>query len=311
MKKTIEELNLLDDFLFQEVLSDEEHGEFAAKLLLSAIMGYQIREITVHTQKVISSGDTVGHGIRLDVYMEEKPEGRNEKTVIYDMEVQKENTYDLPGRSRYYQAIMDSKMLKTDEPYKKLRKIWIIIIMPKDIFKQNRMCYTFEYRCVEDHRLALGDGARRLFLYCGGKDSNRKELGEILRYMEDSRAENTVNEKIRELHKVVDKIKHKHEVGVRYMKAIEYEYMIREEGREEGRKEVREEAQKEVREKVQKEVLEVREEAQKEVREKGIRTIIRMSQRLQATYEQTLESLKEESDLTDKEAKEYMEKYWS
>jgi len=33
--------------------------------------------------------------------MEEKPEGRNEKTVIYDMEVQKENTYDLPGRSRY------------------------------------------------------------------------------------------------------------------------------------------------------------------------------------------------------------------
>ena len=197
---------------------------------------------------------------------------------------------------------MDSKMLKTDEPYKKLRKIWIIIIMPKDIFKQNRMCYTFEYRCVEDHRLALGDGARRLFLYCGGKDSNRKELGEILRYMEDSRAENTVNEKIRELHKVVDKIKHKQEVRVRYMKAIEYEYMMR----EEGRKEVREEAQKEVRE--------VREEAQKELRkarEEGIRTVIRMSQRLKATYEQTLESLKEESDLTDKEVKEYMEKYWS
>ena len=301
MKKTIEELNLLDDFLFQEVLSDEEHGEFAAKLLLSAIMGYQIREVTVHTQKVISSGDTAGHGIRLAVYMEDKPEGGNEKAVIYDMEVQK-NTYDLPGRSRYYQALMDFKMLKTNEPYKKLKNLWIIIIMPQDIFKQDCMYYMFENRCLEDNGLALGDGARRLFLYCGGKDSNRKELGEILRYMEDSRAENTVNEKIRELHKVVDKIKHKQEVRVRYMKAIEYEYMMR----EEGRKEVREEAQKEVRE--------VREEAQKELRkarEEGIRTVIRMSQRLKATYEQTLESLKEESDLTDKEVKEYMEKYWS
>ena len=37
-KRTIKELNLMEDFLFQEVLSDEEHGKLAAKMILSVIM---------------------------------------------------------------------------------------------------------------------------------------------------------------------------------------------------------------------------------------------------------------------------------
>ena len=43
--------------------------------------------------------------IRLDVY------AVDEDDVIYEVEAKKENTYNLPKRSRLYQGIIDSKLL--------------------------------------------------------------------------------------------------------------------------------------------------------------------------------------------------------
>ena len=43
--------------------------------------------------------------IRLDVY------AMDEDDVIYEVEAQKENTHNLPKRSRLYQGIIDSKLL--------------------------------------------------------------------------------------------------------------------------------------------------------------------------------------------------------
>ena len=43
--------------------------------------------------------------IRLDVY------AIDEDDVIYEVETQKENTHNLPKRSRLYQGIIDSKLL--------------------------------------------------------------------------------------------------------------------------------------------------------------------------------------------------------
>ena len=248
-KRTIKELNLMEDFLFQEVLSDEEHGKLAAKMILSVIMERPVEVVMVHTQKTITPGDVGKHGIRMDVYMEERLNGEDENSIIYDVEVQQWDTNELPKRSRYYQAVVDAKFLKASEPYSNLKQLWIIIIMPEDIFGYDRMCYTFENRCIEEQELSLEDGAKRVFLNSHGKIGTRADLHKLLLYIEDSREENAVSETTEKLHKVVEKVKQKPEVGVRYLKAIEYEAYIREkatkEGQEKGRKEGREEGREE------------------------------------------------------------------
>lgn len=59
----------------------------------------------------------------------------------------------------------------------------------------------------------------------------------MLKYLEESTDENAVNENLKEIHTLVSEIKEDEEVGIGYMKAIEYEMMWKQEGREEGREE--------------------------------------------------------------------------
>ena len=57
----------------------------------------------------------------------------------------------------------------------------------------------------------------------------------MLKYMENSTAENVTNADIQAIHEQVDAVKQDKEVGVQYMKSWEREMLIREEGRAEGK----------------------------------------------------------------------------
>ena len=64
------------------------------------------------------------------------------------------------------------------------------------------------------------------------------ELIEFLKYMESTDAalvENSVNEKLKKIHKHVSQIKASEEMGVKYMQKWEEKVLDREEGRAEGR----------------------------------------------------------------------------
>ena len=63
--RKLEELNLIDNFLFQEMLSQEEGKEFT-RILLSTILDKNIRKVKIIPQKNILGVDTDRHGIRLD-----------------------------------------------------------------------------------------------------------------------------------------------------------------------------------------------------------------------------------------------------
>ena len=79
------------------------------------------------------------------------------------------------------------------------------------------------------------DGIRRIYLYTKGTEGNpSQELRDMLKYMENSIAENVTNADIRAIHGQVDAVKRDKEVGVQYMKSWEREMLIREEGKEEG-----------------------------------------------------------------------------
>ena len=235
MNKSVHELNLINDFLFNEVLSDKENGVSAAKLMLSVIMERNIEKVILKTQNVITTGRPDDHAIRLDVYIEELYGSKGEKTRVYDVEVQGESGMNLmPKRSRYYQALIDSKHLASGQHYNQMLPLWIIIITPKDLFGKDRLCYTFENRCIEEPELSLDDDAKRIFLNASGTVGQKEELSQLLKYIVNSKGDNAIDETTKKLHEIVEKVRNRPDMGVKYMKSWEREQLIREEGREEG-----------------------------------------------------------------------------
>lgn len=241
--RKLEDLNLIDNFLFQEMLSQEEDGEEFARILLSTILGKQIRKVKIVSQKNILGVDTDKHGIRLDAYIEDISDEREESLVdaevshdIYDVEPN--NTYEkesLPKRMRYYHGLIDTRLLSSGAGYEDLPKVIIIVILPYDPFGKNRMFYTIRNHCVEDDTIFYDDGACKIFLYTKGTEGNpRQELVDMLKYIEKTTDDNVTNQDIASIQRLVKKVKHKKEVSINYMKSWEIEKMVREEGYSDG-----------------------------------------------------------------------------
>ena len=71
IRKKLEDMNLLDDFLFTTMVNDADVGEEFSKILIKTICGHAINHLKVSAQKVYYGSDTHLHGVRLDVYLKE------------------------------------------------------------------------------------------------------------------------------------------------------------------------------------------------------------------------------------------------
>ena len=177
--------------------------------------------------------------IRLDVY------AIDEDDVIYEVEAQKENTHNLPKRSRLYQGIIDSKLLPPGVvDFNLLNEVLIVLIMPFDLFGYGLYRYTFQMKCEEVPELKLDDGATRIFLNTRGKHPElvSPELIELLKYMERSTDEvsgECKSKRIQEMHRRVCQIKASEKAEVKYMQTWEEKILIKQEGIAEGRLEGR------------------------------------------------------------------------
>ena len=241
--RKLEDLNLIDNFLFQQMLSQEEDGEEFARILLSTILGRQIRKVTIVPQKNILGIDTDKHGIRLDAYIKDVSDelnpGMADVKLVPDLyDIEPNNSYEkksLPKRARYYHGLIDTQLLSTGSGYELLPNVVIIMILPYDPFGKNRMVYTVRNCCVEDPSVEYNDGATKIFLYTKGTEGNPgRELKDMLKYIERSTFDNVTNQDIATLSDIVEKVKHKKEVSINYMKSWEYEKMIKEEAYESG-----------------------------------------------------------------------------
>ena len=231
-KKTLQEMNLLDRFLFAEVMEDNETLEN----VLEIIQGYPVTlEDKAQAEKEFRRTPR-NKRVFFDVY------GEDLRNAVYDVEAQKENTHDFPKRTRYYNGMVDLNMLRPGEDYNKLKDVYIIMIMPFDLFGEGRYRYTFHMTCDEIPGLNLGDRVTRIFLNTQGriKDGVSEELIQMLKYFENTTKETAAesqSEKIRQLEKRVEETKANEEVGIRFMNAFEEKMRERQEGREEGREE--------------------------------------------------------------------------
>ena len=243
-QKKLKDLNLMDDFLFQAVMTYPDIGELFAQRILELIFHRQFQNLTIVAQKVYGGMDTDLRGARLDLYVEENDCTKMDAAYddsIYDLEPDRNNRVSMvkafPKRARFYHATINRHILKSGEEFGNLKNVYVIFLCNYDPFGYDRMQYTIKNMCVEDTDMPYEDGARTIVLYTKGtKGDVSEELRQFLDYMEHTDHAHAVSDTLRELQEMVDIVKHDGEVSLAYMKWFEHDRMMVEEGREEERK---------------------------------------------------------------------------
>ena len=222
--KELEDMNLVDNFLFGTAVSNEEYGPLIAGTILETIFHRKIKIKNVQSEKVVWPTNPELHGIRLDAYIEEETVAV-ELGNIYDIEPEKksgEKTL-LPKRCRYYHNRIYENQLKAGKEYYLLPTVWVIFITTFDPFSENRMVYTIRRRCVEEPEMPYDDGESTLFLYTKGTNGNPPDdLRDLLRYMNETTSENACNPSLKRVQDCIDKIKQNPTVRREYMDLQEF-----------------------------------------------------------------------------------------
>lgn len=262
--KPLRELNLMDDFMFDVMTNNLE----CCQIILELSMGIRIKSIRWHENQKVIHNLPGKRGIRLDFHVED------EKGVLYDVEMQKRNRGNIPKRTRFYQSMIDTPLLKGgEESFDNLNPSYIVVICDFDLYQEGKYRYTFTNQCKEVYGLELGDGSTKIILNTKGKndDEVEKSLVDFLHYIPDStdrRISDSSDERLRRLHEIVESIRTNSEMEAAYMKAETREREIiadaKKEGYEEGHQEGRIESIFELLEELGRIPEEIREQIQLE-----------------------------------------------
>ena len=228
--KKLQDLNLMDRFLFSELIESAE----AYKIILEIILE---REINFKGEPVAENEkrkELLGKIARLDVC------AIGDDNRVYNAEVQKENENNMHKRMRYYGALMTSKLLPEGTiDYNRLSDLCMIVIAGFDMGGEGKYRYTVRrmYEGYPDKEVY--DGEVILYLNTKGKDTAgvSNELIAMLEYFEettDDKALSSGYERIIRLNEIVSSIKANDEIGVKYMNAYEERMHDIQEAREQG-----------------------------------------------------------------------------
>ncbi len=119
---------------------------------------------------------------------------------------------DVRRRSRFYQGLLDTPILKAGRKtkYRELPSTIVTFITQEDIFGLDQAMYTFTEQCEEMPGLRLGDGTKKIFLNMASKNG-RAELVSLLQYMKKSELDNpeimVQDERILNLNRIVEEVK--------------------------------------------------------------------------------------------------------
>ena len=288
-RRKLEELNLLDDFLFNALMTYPEMGEEFTRKILKLLFNKDFRKLKVIAQKSYGGLNTDLRGARLDVYVESDDSAEidaKEETSIYDLEPDKNDKSKyieaFPQRIRFYHAIIDSRSLKSGEDFGKLKKVYVIFICNYDPFGYDRVKYTIRNMCVEEPEMPYDDGAQTTVLYTKGTrgDDISEELRQFLNYMENTTQTNAVNDTLKDIQKMVDIVKRDGEVSLSYMKGFERDTLMYEKGQEAERKNTEKERQNAERERKRADSAEKARIIAEEEKEKALKRIEELEQKL-------------------------------
>ena len=159
MGESFQKLNLTNAYLFAAAMQDEE----ICRNVLEIALNKRISRVKAHVEQVLFL-DSEFKSVRFDVY------ASDEEEVSYDVEMQNDDTKNLPKRCRYYQAELDVTSLRPGEDYQQLKPGYIIFICSFDPFGKGRCQYVFEEYCKEAD-IPLGDETQKIFFNTNGTDT--------------------------------------------------------------------------------------------------------------------------------------------
>ena len=226
--KPFEKLTIQDDYLFKRIMFEKD----ICIRFLEALLQVKIRDIKyIGVEKGLKE-TYLGRGIRLDVYVED------DNNTIYNIEMQvsSDDNEFLGNRIRYYQALIDSAILKRGDNYKDLKNLYIIFICPFVLFNGERQVYFFKNYCKDDKEIKLEDGVTKILISTKGKEEETldKDLKAFMYYINGVLLDNDF---VKTLDTRIGEIKQKEIERSFYM---QYELRLREEheaGKREGKRE--------------------------------------------------------------------------
>ena len=162
----------------------------------------------------------------------------SELLTHYNLEMQVKNPvsrtgeFQLPKRTRYYQAMLDTDMLQKGQDYDELSPTYIIFFCLFDFFEDSQRIYTFKRRCLENMEIELADEAAIMFLNTlGTKGDVSPDIQSLFDYINS----NTVTSNFtREVADTITEIKNDKKVRDSYMTYEMRMKDIREESLAEG-----------------------------------------------------------------------------
>lgn len=168
---TNEQINLSDFALFLSVMKVKAAYEDVLSIILDE-PNLKLKEVKVEQVILNKSGK---RAIRLDAW------ALDEDDRQFDVEMQNDSKKDdIRKRSRFYQSMLDTPILKSGKKtqYRNLPSTVIIFITQEDIFGKNLAMYTFTEQCEEVPELALEDVTE--------KDHRILDLDQIVREVKQS-----------------------------------------------------------------------------------------------------------------------------
>ena len=195
--KSFDELTFQDNFIFQKVMLKKH----ICKAVLERLLDISIKDIVyIHEEKNLDvRWDT--KSVRLDVFV------NDDKGTVFNIEMQtSKDMEELVKRTRFYQSILDMYHIQKGQKYTTLNDSYIIFICTFPVFTDNRHKYTFKNVCIEDHDIALNDGATKLFLSTKGTQNDvSKPLKVFLDYIDGQEA---TDDLLRDIDDAVHEVKH-------------------------------------------------------------------------------------------------------
>lgn len=168
VNKLVDGLTLFDDDLMSRVFDKNIE---ATELILRIILERDIKVIRVDGQDELKNHEVGGRNITLDVH------ALDENGEEIDIEVQGNAAGANVKRARYHSSMVDSRMLREGQDFKKIKNSYVIFIYRHDKYKKGLPLYHID-RYVKETGELFDDGSH--IIYVNGSYKGNDEIGRLM-----------------------------------------------------------------------------------------------------------------------------------
>ena len=219
--KAIEDLTFTDDFMFGEIMKNEE----ICKGVIERLLHIKVEKLELITLQETIAPYYETRGVRFDVYVKDSDK-------VYDIEIQNKKFAEIEKRTRYYQSMIDMDLLAKGANFKELKESYVIFICKTDPFDLGEPCYITKTVFENHPEKEFDDKTHKVFYNASAyKKETDPEIYAFLQYISTNIPEDDFTAGIFEN---VEKAKENEQFRSEYMRCNIHDFDKLEEGKEIG-----------------------------------------------------------------------------